>query len=105
MPQGVQGSAACPWEFHEERRHVELPVRFAIGENGVEHAAGARAAEVLLVRGLFVGMAGAVMPSTPSSIISLKKSRTLLGSAPSKSVVLVVTRKPRFKASRMPSAA
>ena len=39
------------------------------------------------------------MPSTPSSIISSKNARTLLGSAPSKSVVLVVTRKPRFTAS------
>ena len=41
------------------------------------------------------------MPSTPSSIISSKKARTLLGSAPSNSVVLVVTRKPRFSASRI----
>src|SRR5215470_1817288 len=38
------------------------------------------------------------MPSTPSSIISSKKARTLLGSAPSNRVVLVVTRKPRFTA-------
>ncbi len=44
------------------------------------------------------------MPSTPRLIISSKKARTLLGSAPSKSVVLVVTRKPRLTASRMPSS-
>ena len=35
------------------------------------------------------------MPSTPASIISVKKARTDLVSAPSKTVVLVVTRKPR----------
>ena len=35
------------------------------------------------------------MPSTPRVIISSKKPRTLTGSAPSKSVVLVVTRNPR----------
>ena len=36
------------------------------------------------------------MLSTPTSIISSKNVRTLLGSAPSNRVVLVVTRKPRF---------
>ena len=41
------------------------------------------------------------MPSTPSSIISSKNARTLFGSAPSKSVVFVVTRKPRCTASRI----
>ena len=45
------------------------------------------------------------MPSTPRSIISSKKPRTEAGSAPSKSVVLVVTRKPIFTARRMPSTA
>ena len=35
------------------------------------------------------------MPSTPASIISVKKARTDLESTPSKTVVLVVTRKPR----------
>ncbi len=39
------------------------------------------------------------MPSTPISIISSKKRRTLLGSAPSNSVVFVVTRKPRCQSS------
>ena len=43
------------------------------------------------------------MPSTPRSIISSKNARTLFGSAPSNSVVLVVTRKPRRTASLMPS--
>ena len=43
------------------------------------------------------------MPSTPSCIISSKKARTLLASAPSNSVVLVVTRKPRLTASRIAS--
>src|SRR5207248_1384768 len=38
------------------------------------------------------------MPSTPSSIISSKNARTLLGSAPSNKVVFVVTRKQRFAA-------
>ena len=37
------------------------------------------------------------MPSTPRSIISSKKARTDLGFAPSNSVVLVVTRKPRLQ--------
>ena len=37
------------------------------------------------------------MPSTPKAIISSKNARTLLGSAPSNSVVLVVTRKPRHR--------
>ena len=45
------------------------------------------------------------MPSTPRSIISSKKARTELGSKPSKSVVLVVTRKPFSTASRMPAVA
>ena len=43
------------------------------------------------------------MPSTPSSVISSKNRRTLLGSAPSNRVVLVVTRKPRWSAALMPS--
>ena len=38
------------------------------------------------------------MPSTPRSIISSKNSRIRSGEAPSKSVVLVVTRKPRSSA-------
>src|SRR4051812_12571154 len=46
-----------------------------------------------------------IMPSTPKPIISSKNERTELGSAPSKSVVFVVTRKPRFTASRMPAVA
>ena len=45
------------------------------------------------------------MPSTPASIISLKKARTDLLSTPSKMVVLVVTRKPRLTASRIASSA
>ena len=45
------------------------------------------------------------MLSTPTSIISSKNLRTLLGSAPSNSVVLVVTRKPASTAARMPSRA
>src|SRR5262252_7181413 len=45
------------------------------------------------------------MLSTPSCIISSKCARTLFGSAPSKSVVFVVTRKPRRIASLIPSVA
>jgi len=45
------------------------------------------------------------MPSTPTSIISSKNARTEFGSQFSKRVVLVVTRKPRSTASRMPAIA
>src|SRR6266849_2779896 len=45
------------------------------------------------------------MLSTPASIISSKNWRTLLGSAPSNRVVLVVTGKPAWMASRIPSRA
>ena len=38
------------------------------------------------------------MPSTPASIMSVKKARTDLESTPSNRVVLVVTRNPRFTA-------
>jgi hypothetical protein len=46
-----------------------------------------------------------IIPSTPRSIISSKNARTALGSAPSNSVVLVVTRKPIATARRIPSTA
>ena len=45
------------------------------------------------------------MLSTPASINSSKCARTLLGSAPSNSVVLVVTRKPAATAACTPSIA
>src|SRR5262252_95010 len=46
-----------------------------------------------------------MMLSTPRSINSSKWARTLFGSAPSNKVVFVVTRKPHFSASLMPSIA
>ena len=45
------------------------------------------------------------MPSTPSVIISSKNSRIRSGEAPSKSVLFVVTRKPRATASRIAGTA
>src|SRR6266540_4337451 len=45
------------------------------------------------------------MPSTPRCIISSKNCRILRGEAPSNSVVLVVTRKPRSSAALMPTTA
>ncbi len=45
------------------------------------------------------------MPSTPTAIISSKNCRIRRGDAPSKSVVFVVTRKPRPSAALIPSTA
>src|ERR1019366_10661162 len=41
-------------EFEEKRRHVEAPLGFAVGKNGAEEAAGAGAAEEVLLVGGFI---------------------------------------------------
>jgi hypothetical protein len=69
----------------------------AVREHHLEQLVGALAGEeVLLVGRLFVGVAGADHHALDAEVHHGRRrsARTALGSAPSKSVVLVVTRKP-----------
>src|SRR6266566_4467489 len=106
-PRGTSIVALAHQEFEEKRRLVEFPTLVAVGQNGTEQPPCARTTEeMLLVRGLIVGVARRKHHAFDANLHHfVEESTDTLGSAPSNRVVFVVTRKPRFSASLIPSSA
>ena len=81
----------------KQRVRIKLPLLLSVRQDRAKHPSRLR-----LARGKwfwsgalsYVYPGETIMLSTPAAIISSKCARTLFGSAPSKSVVFVVTRKP-----------